>query len=74
MRNTTYSPAAGAGLLTPLRPSLLGAVFAALAAAWRSRVRAAAERRQAREAVRQLMAMSNRELKDMGISRSEILA
>lgn len=74
MRNSSYSPAAGAGLPAPLRPGIFAAGLAALAAAWRSHVRAAAKRRHARETVRQLMAMGNRELKDMGISRSEILS
>jgi uncharacterized protein YjiS (DUF1127 family) len=53
---------------------VLGAVMARLAAFARACAEAREQRRRARETVRRLMALSNRELKDIGINRSEILS
>jgi uncharacterized protein YjiS (DUF1127 family) len=70
--------AAPAPLGAVLGPTPLGAMLVPLlgrvAAYLRAQAEARAARRRARESVRQLMELSNRELKDIGISRSEILS
>ena len=52
----------------------LSGVFDRLAALANSYLRAREERRRALETVRCLAALSNRELKDIGVNRSEILS
>ena len=53
---------------------ILARLGARLAAYYRAHVRASAEQRRARETVRRLTALSNHELKDLGLSRSEVLS
>ena len=57
-----------------IAPSRAASILAGLAEAWRRYRRAVAAQRQANETVRLLMSMSNRGLKDLGISRGEILS
>jgi uncharacterized protein YjiS (DUF1127 family) len=68
--------ARGAAAPAPLAEIVGGArvLVRKIAAYLRAGAEARAERRRARESVRHLMALSNRELKDIGISRSEILS
>jgi len=68
---------AGVAALAPRPSSTLSgvaAVLARLAAVARARTEAREQRRRARDTVRCLVALSNRELKDIGVDRSEILA
>jgi uncharacterized protein YjiS (DUF1127 family) len=53
---------------------LLSNVLGRVAACLRAEIDARAARRRARDSVHTLMSLSNRELKDIGISRSEILS
>ena len=68
----------GAVALAPPPSAILSgfvsAALARLAAFARACAEAREQRRRARETVRRLMALSNRELKDIGINRSEILS
>jgi uncharacterized protein YjiS (DUF1127 family) len=85
--NTSYLRTGGAALSRPkpgsatvgllAAPSLLTLatrLYSRIAARLRAYAQASAEQRRARESVRKLMALGNRELQDMGISRSEILS
>ena len=82
MSYSKYSPRSGTVAIAPPGPgsaaaSLPGIVARLgvhLAAYFRARARASAEQRRARETVRRLTALSNHELKDLGLSRSEILS
>jgi uncharacterized protein YjiS (DUF1127 family) len=79
MSNSNYA-VTGAVAFAPVRPILASAavgirsVLARIAAFLAAQAAARAQNRRARESGRQLMALSNRELKDIGISRSEILS
>jgi len=74
MRKTTYPPAPGAMALAPSRPGLFAQILSYVAAYLRAAAAAAAERRRARDGMLILMAMGDRDLKDIGISRSQILS
>ena len=77
MSNRNYAARSGAiafasARTSPPRPGIRGAL-GRIAAFFTAQVEARARSRQARESVRRLMSLSNRELKDIGITRSEIL-
>ena len=74
MRKTSYATAAGPLAFARARPSLLSQIYARIAAYLRASAAAAAERRRARDGMKALMAMGERELKDIGLSRSQILS
>ena len=82
MSQSNHSPRSGAVAIAPPRlgsaiPSLRGTLArlgSRLAAYLRAYAQEQAEQRRARETVRRLAALSNRELKDMGLCRSEILS
>jgi uncharacterized protein YjiS (DUF1127 family) len=77
MSNRNYAARSGAIAFafvrtSPPRPGIRGAL-GRIAAFFTAQAEARARSRQARESVRRLMSLSNRELRDIGISRSEIL-
>jgi uncharacterized protein YjiS (DUF1127 family) len=74
MRKITYSPVPGAMALPPPRLGLFAQILNGIAVYLRSAAAATAERRRARESMYHLMAMGDRELRDIGISRSQILS
>ena len=74
MRKTSYATATGSPGFTSTRDSMLGQIYARITAYLRASAAAAAERRRARDGMKALMAMGERELKDIGLSRSQILS
>lgn len=73
MRKTTYAPA-GAMAFAPSRPGPIAQVFGRVTAYLRASAAAAAERRRARDGMNRLMAMGDRDLKDIGLTRSQVLS
>lgn len=74
MRKTSYATTAGALAFAPRRPGLIAQIHGRIAAYLRASAAAAAERRRARDGMKALMAMGDRDLKDIGLSRSQILS
>lgn len=71
MSRNTYNPALAPA---PLSLGALDRAAGLVAAWWRAAGEARAARRRAREGARTLMAMGDRDLRDIGISRSQILS
>ncbi len=73
MRKTTYAPAGGMAF-APSRPGLIAQVLGRVVAYLRASAAAAAERRRARDGMQMLMSMADRDLKDIGLTRSQVLS
>jgi uncharacterized protein YjiS (DUF1127 family) len=73
MRNISYAPLA-APCAPPSFGEALARALARLAASFRALARERAKRRRVRETVDALMALDSRQLRDIGLSRTEILS
>jgi uncharacterized protein YjiS (DUF1127 family) len=78
MSNRSFAQRSGMAAFAPVRRFgwrlRLRGVFAAVATYLAARAEARRLARRDRDSVRRLMALSDRDLKDMGLSRSEILS
>lgn len=73
MRKISYAPAAAA-YAPPAFGEALARMLSRLATALRTTARERAKRRRIRETVEALMALDSRQLRDIGLSRTEILS
>jgi uncharacterized protein YjiS (DUF1127 family) len=73
MRKFSYAPRA-APCAPPAFGEALGRMLARLAGSFRAMARERARRRRVRETVDVLMALDARQLRDIGLSRTEILS
>lgn len=73
MRNISYTPGA-ASCAPPAFGEALMRMLARVAASLRATARERAKRRRVRETVEALMALDARQLRDIGLSRTEILS
>jgi uncharacterized protein YjiS (DUF1127 family) len=73
MRNISYAPRAAPGA-PPSFGEALARMLARLAASFRAMARERAKRRRIRDTVEALMALDQRQLRDIGLSRTEILS
>jgi uncharacterized protein YjiS (DUF1127 family) len=73
MRNISYAPLA-ASCAPPAFGEALARMLARLAASFRAMARERTKRRRVRETVDALMSLDARQLRDIGLSRTEILS